>query len=103
MAYGTVNTGQELNQDYVSGTGSITVILVDNTEYRYTDVDTLSLSYPDGNFECWIRMTVYTGGAATVSFPADTMYIGEKPSFFAAGKTYEISIKYRIAVIGEVN
>lgn len=86
----------------VTGTGTITVTLANSTEYRYTNVSSLTMTYPSGNFECWIRMTVRSGGTATVSFPTGTTYIGEKPSSFAAGKTYEISIKDKIAVIGEV-
>lgn len=74
--------------------------LADNTEYRLTGVSSLSLSYPVGNFECWISLS--TAADATVSFPAGTRYIGTLPTSFAAGKTYEISIKDKIAVIGEV-
>ena len=47
-------------------------------------------------------MAVRTSGTATVSFPSGTTYIGNVPSTFAAGKTYEISIKDKIAVIAEV-
>lgn len=86
----------------VTTSGVVTVTLADNTEYRYTNVTSLTLTYPSGDFACWIRMTVRTSGTATVSFPSGTTYIGEKPSSFAAGKTYEISIKDKIAVIGEV-
>lgn len=87
----------------VTGSGTITRTLADMTEYRYTNVTRLTLSYPSGNFECWIRMTVRTSGTATVSFPSGTTYIGNVPTSFAAGKTYEISIKDKIAVIAEVS
>ena len=86
----------------VTGSGTISRTLADMTEYRYTNVTRLTLSYPSGNFECWIRMAVRTSGTATVSFPSGTTYIGNVPSTFAAGKTYEISIKDKIAVIAEV-
>lgn len=86
----------------VTGSGTISRTLADMTEYRYTNVTRLTLSYPSGNFECWIRMTVRTSGTATLSFPSGTTYIGNVPSTFAAGKTYEISIKDKIAVIAEV-
>lgn len=87
----------------VTGSGTISRTLADMTEYRYTNVTRLTLSYPSGNFECWIRMTVRTSGTATVSFPSGTTYIGNVPSTFEAGKTYEISIKDKIAIIAEVN
>ena len=87
----------------VTGSGTITCTLADMTEYRYTNVTRLTLSYPSGNFECWIRITVRTSGTATVSFPSGTTYIGNVPTSFAAGKTYEISIKDKIAVIAEVS
>ena len=86
----------------VTGSGTISRTLADMTEYRYTNVTRLTLSYPSGNFECWIRMTVRTSGTATVSFPSGTTYIGNVPTSFEAGKTYEISIKDKIAVIAEV-
>lgn len=85
----------------VSGSGTISVTLADNTEYRYTGVTKLTLAYPSGNFESWVRITVGTSANATVSFPSGTTYIGSVPTF-AAGKTYEISIKDKIVVIGEV-
>ena len=87
----------------VTGSGTITRTLADMTEYRYTNVTRLTLSYPSGNFECWIRITVRTRGTATVSFPSGTTYIGNVPTSFEAGKTYEISIKDKIAVIAEVS
>lgn len=86
----------------ISGSGTITRTLANFTEYRFTNVTSLTLSYPSGNFECWIRMTVRTGGTATVSFPSGTTYIGNIPESFEAGKTYEISIKDKIVIISEV-
>ena len=85
----------------VTGSGAISVTLADNTEYRYTGVTSLTLAYKSDIFESWIKITVGTGANATVVFPPGTTYIGDIPTF-AAGKTYEISIKDKIAVIGEV-
>lgn len=73
--------------------------LADNTEYQLTGVSALSLSYPNGNFDCWITLSVVEG--ATVSFPAGTRYIGGTPSF-AAGGCYEISVKNGVVVAGKV-
>lgn len=77
-------------------------ILADNTEYKLLGVGSLTLAYPDGNFECWLSVVIRGSAAATVSFPAGTAYIGEVPSSFEAGKTYEISIKNGTAIIGKV-
>lgn len=40
----------------VTGSGNISVTVENNTEYRYTDVTSLSITCPDGEYECWIRM-----------------------------------------------
>ena len=61
-------------------TGS-NITLADNTEYRLTDVTTLNLSYPTGNFECWMRLTFAASGNVTVTLPAGTKYIGTAPDF----------------------
>lgn len=87
----------------ITASGSLSRTVADMTEYRFTNVSSLSLSYPSGNFECWIRITVRTSGTATVSFPSGTTYIGNVPTSFEAGKTYEISIKDKIAIIAEVS
>lgn len=88
----------------ITGSGSITRTLADMTEYRFNNVSSLTLSYPSGNFECWIKVFVHNYGfPATISFPSSTQYIGNIPSSFEVGKTYEISIKDKIAVIAEVS
>lgn len=80
-----------------------TVYCSNNREYRSTNTSNLEIVYLTDQFECWFRITVRTSGTATVSFPSDTTYIGNVPTSFEAGKTYEISIKDKIAVIAEVS
>ncbi|MFR6644975.1 MAG: BppU family phage baseplate upper protein, partial [Acutalibacteraceae bacterium] len=57
------------------------ITLADNTEYRLTDVTTLKLSYPVGDFESWMRLTFAASGDITVTLPAGTGYIGTAPDF----------------------
>ena len=68
------------------------ITLADNTEYRLTDVTTLRLSYPVGDFECWMRLSFAASGDATVILPAGTKYIGVTPDF-KNGETWELSFK----------
>lgn len=77
------------------------ITLTDNTEYRLTDVTTLNLSYPTGDFECWIRLTFAASGNVTVTLPSGTRYIGNAPSF-ANGETWEMSIKDKILAAQKV-
>ena len=76
-------------------TSGTSMTLADNTEYRLTDVTTLSLSYPTGNFECWMRLTFAASGNITVTLPADTEYLGATPNF-KNGETWELSFKDKI-------
>ena len=75
-------------------TGS-NITLADNTEYRLTDVTTLNLSYPTGDFECWMRLTFAASGDATVILPTGTKYIGTTPDF-KNGETWELSFKDKV-------
>lgn len=75
-------------------TGS-NITLADNTEYRLTDVTTLTLTYPTGNFECWMRLTFAASGNITVTLPADTEYLGATPNF-KNGETWELSFKDKV-------
>lgn len=79
---------------------SYTLAVADNTEYRFTNaVTSLTITYPAGNFECWMMFT--TGTSISVTFPAITKYAG-KVVTFKAGKTYEVSIKDGVVVAMEV-
>ena len=81
-------------------TGS-NITLADNTEYRLTDVTTLTLSYPTGNFECWMCLTFSASGDATVTLPTGTKYIGTTPDF-KNGETWELSIKDGVVIAQKV-
>lgn len=81
-------------------TGS-NITLADNTEYRLTNVTTLTLTYPTGNFECWMRLNFATSGNVTVTLPAGTGYIGTAPDF-KNGETWELSFKDRVLAAQKV-
>jgi hypothetical protein len=81
-------------------TGS-NIALADNTEYRLTDVTTLTLTYPTGNFECWMRLNFAASGNVTVTLPAGTKYIGTAPDF-KNGETWELSFKDKILAAQKV-
>ena len=81
-------------------TGS-NIALADNTEYRLTDVTTLTLTYPTGNFECWMRLNFAASGDITVTLPAGTGYIGTAPDF-KNGETWELSFKDKILAAQKV-
>ena len=77
------------------------ITLADNTEYRLTDITTLNISYPTGNFECWMRLNFAASGKATVTLPAGTKYIGTTPDF-KNGETWEMSIKDGVVIAQKV-
>ena len=80
--------------------GTVNLTIVDNTEYRFTSaVTSLTLTFPSGNFDCWLKFT--TGSSITVNFPSGTKYVGGAPTF-EAGKTYEMSIKDGSVICAEV-
>lgn len=81
-------------------TGS-NITLADNTEYRLTNVTTLTLTYPTGNFECWMRLNFAASGDITVTLPAGTGYIGTAPDF-KNGETWELSFKDKILAAQKV-
>lgn len=81
-------------------TGS-NITLADNTEYRLTDVSTLTLTYPTGNFECWMRVSFAASGTVTVTLPTGTKYIGLLPDF-QNKEVWELSIKDGVAVAQKV-
>lgn len=81
-------------------TGS-NITLADNTEYRLTDVSTLTLSYSAAMFECWMRLSFAATGTITVTLPADTKYIGTTPDF-KNGETWELSFKDKVLAAQKV-
>lgn len=87
-------------KSHTHATGS-NITLADNTEYRLTDVTTLTLTYPTGNFECWMRLTFAASGDITVTLPAGTGYIGTAPDF-KNGETWELSFKDKILAAQKV-
>ncbi len=77
------------------------ITLADNTEYRLTNVTTLNLSYPTGDFECWMRLTFAASGDPTVILPTGTKYIGTTPDF-KNGETWELSFKDKVLAAQKV-
>ena len=80
-----------------AGTGTI----LDNTEYRLTNVSTLTWRYPTGNFESWMRLTFAQSGNITVTLPTDTEYLGTAPDF-KNGETWELSFKDKVLAAQKV-
>lgn len=67
------------------------ITLADNCEYYLSNVSSLTITYPTGSFECWIRLSLAPSGTISVTLPSSS-YIGNSPSF-GGGQTWEISIK----------
>lgn len=78
-----------------------TLVLNDNTEYRLTDIGSLTLIYPNDNFEVWMSIQFSSTKPISVSFPIETQYIGSAPTF-NNGETWEISIKDGVAICWRV-
>lgn len=91
-------TPEAVSAQVTTGTN---ITLADNTEYRLTDVTTLSLSYPTSKFECWMRLNFAASGEATVILPTGTKYIGTTPDF-KNGETWELSFKDKVLVAQKV-
>ena len=87
-------------KSHTHSTGS-NINLADNTEYRLTDVTTLTLTYPTSDFECWMRLTFAASETITVTLPADTKYIGTVPDF-KNGETWELSFKDKVLAAQKV-
>ena len=80
--------------------GTVSLTVADNTEYRFSSaVTSLTLTFPAGNFDCWLRFT--SGDSIMVTLPASATYIGGAPAF-EASKTYEMSIKDGVVLCAEV-
>lgn len=91
-------TPEAVSAQVTTGTN---ITLADNTEYRLVDVTTLNLSYPTGDFECWMRLTFAASGEATVTLPTGTKYIGTTPDF-KNGETWELSFKDKVMAAKKV-
>lgn len=81
-------------------TSGTSISLKDNTEYVLSSVSSLTLYYPSGNFECWLKVKTRTSGTVTINFPSSG-YIGSVPSF-RNGETWEISIKDSVVIAQKV-
>lgn len=81
-------------------TTGTTIEIIDNTEYELTDVTTLTLTYPTGKFECWLKITTASEGTITITLPSSS-YIGYTP-IFGNGETWEISIKDGVVIAQKV-
>lgn len=82
-------------------TKSEDITLADNTEYRLYGVARLKLTYPEGNFECWMRLSFTDYTTITVTFPPTTKYIGIAPDF-KEDETWELSIKDGVVIAQKV-
>lgn len=91
-------TPQAVSAQVTAGTE---ITLADNTEYRLTDVTTLTLTYPTGNFECWLKLSFAASGSVTVTLPAETKYIGTAPDF-KNGETWELNFKDKVLAAQKV-
>ena len=94
-------TPQASPAQYTYSAAQVSETLADNTEYRLTDVTTLTLTYPTGNFECWLKLSFAASGSITVTLPTGTKYIGNAPSF-ANGEVWEMSIKDGVVIAQKV-
>ena len=78
-------------------------VMVDNTEYRLTNVTTLTLYAPSGTtqYECWFSLTFANSGTITVTFPTGMKYIGSAPDF-NNGESWEMSIKDGVVIAQKI-
>lgn len=75
----------------------------DNTEYRLTNVTTLTLyaPYRQTQYECWFRLTFANTGTIAVSFPTGMKYIGSAPDF-NNGESWEMSVKDGVVIAQKI-
>lgn len=85
---------------FVTRTSPTALTVADNTEYYLNSVTELTISFPSGRFECWIRLATTTSFRG-ITFPSSAMYIGGEPDF-AANERWEVSIKNDVVVAGKV-
>lgn len=76
------------------------ITLADNTDYYLTDVSDLTITYPSGDFTCWLHVQMASSGTVAVSLPSST-YVGTMPSF-GVGETWEVSIRNGTVIAGLV-
>lgn len=74
------------------------IALADNTEYRLMGVSELTLTFPAGQFECWLRIETAQSGTPQITFPQSARFLGAEPEF-AAGRCYEISVKDGVCIV----
>ena len=98
---GTNVTVAQAGTDYEAPPAQVTsgtqIALTDNTEYRLAGVQTLTITFPTGDFACWLRIQTAESGTISVTFPATVKYIGEAPAF-GAGETWELSVKDGVVI-----
>lgn len=80
-------------------TTGTSITLADNTEYVLTDVSTLTLAYPQGDFACYFRLTTASSGTITITLPS-SQYVGSAPSF-GNSETWMLYIENGIVVSGK--
>lgn len=96
--------GGNSKPNLVTGSGDITVTLVDNTEYLYDNVTKLEINFPSENpksFECWMEIKIGSSNI-TAGFPNTARFINTDSTIFSANTTYEISIKNGTVVYAAV-
>ena len=91
---------KEDKPNVVSLSAPTAITLADNTEYYLTNVSALTLTYPSGNFECWIKLQTVNSGSVAVTFPSSG-YIGKIPTF-NSGESWEVSIKNGVIIAGQI-
>ena len=99
----TVSTGLASKADktaYYNITAPTTLTVADNSEYLLNNVSNLTIVFPSGRFECWIRFATLSNFTG-VTFPETTKYIGGMPDF-GANERWEVSIKNDVIVAGKV-
>lgn len=89
--------GLQTSTSVVVSTTPVQITLNDNTEYYLDDVQSLTITFPTGDFSCWMRIQTAESGTITVTFPATVKYIGEAPTF-GAGETWELSVKDGVVI-----
>lgn len=85
----------------VSFSSGDTVTVQNNTFYRAdSEISSLNIVYPNGDFLCAFSFTLASSGDITVTLP-ESEYIGGIPSF-NNGETWELNIKDGVLVGGLV-